>query len=68
MEKIVSDGEEESEENAVGEVKRERESVGGFGRGGWRSGRKMFFDGGVRVARGNIPARFHWELSGLDCH
>lgn len=66
MKKIVSDGEEESEENAVGEIKRERESVGGFRRGRL-SGRKMFFDGGVRVARGNIPARFHWEQC-PGCH
>lgn len=34
VEKVVSDGEKESEENAVGEIKRERESVGGFRRGG----------------------------------
>lgn len=64
VEKIIRDGEEESEENAVGEVEGEWESVRGFWCG-VLSGWQRLFDGGVRVAWGNIPARFHWEeLSG----
>lgn len=33
-EKEVADREEESEENGIGEVERQREGIGGFGRGG----------------------------------
>ena len=33
VEEVVGDGEEEGEEDGVGEVEREREGVGGFGTG-----------------------------------
>ena len=65
VEHKASDGEKESEENVAGKIKRVRESVGGFRKGG----RKRLFNGGVGVAWGNIPAKLHqsglYVVSGL---
>lgn len=62
----IGDSEEEREENAVGEVERERESIGGF-----RGGRLVIGDGGsgggrrrLRRSRGRPPADIHERRDG----
>lgn len=61
VEEEIGDGKEEGEENAVGEIKRERESIGGLGRGrlvinGGGGGRRRVFSVG---RLGGPPADIH---------
>lgn len=68
MKEEVGDGEEEGEEDAVGQVQWEREGVGGFCGGGDLVfvGFELFPGGGIEVAPANVHGWRPEEIEGVE--